>query len=88
MQVENGLGEDRIHYTIDLILPPVAPTIRDLSPGYNRTLTCSPLLQYIHQQQFASEENYYIENEIHFLPKKQYYKKYAGCRMILPKLTR
>jgi hypothetical protein len=30
-QVENGLGEDRIHYTIDLISPPVAPTIRDLS---------------------------------------------------------
>ncbi len=39
LQVENGLGEDRILYTIDLISPPVAPTIRHLSTVY--THTCS-----------------------------------------------
>ena len=43
LQVENGLGEDRILYTIDLISPPVAPTIRHLSPVYTHMFSIHSL---------------------------------------------
>jgi hypothetical protein len=43
LQVENGLGEDRILYTIDLISPPVAPTIRHLSTVYIHTCSAYTL---------------------------------------------